>query len=294
MNAIGFIGLGHMGHPMVRNLIKAGHLVKVYDVQPAAIASAVKDGATAAESISGLVKDVDIVITSVQTGQQVKDICHGDAGLFAQARVGTLFIDCSSIDIESTNHLHQEAETYGINMLDAPVSGGVKGAETASLTFMVGGTEETFARALPILQAMGKKIVYAGRAGCGQAAKICNNLILGISMVGVCEGFNLAQKLGLDAKKFFEVSSNASGQCWAMTSYCPAPGVLENVPSSHEYQPGFTAKMMLKDLRLAFTAAESVDALIPLGEVTTELYEMFVKAGGGERDFSAMMQLISE
>lgn len=292
MTTIGFVGLGHMGHPMAHNLIKAGHQVIVYDVMREAVESMVALGGIAAPTIQALAQQVDCVITSVQTGDQVAGLCLGENGLFANLAKGKLFIDCSSIDIVTTRELHVIAANNEIDMVDAPVSGGVAGAAAATLTFMVGGQEKAFNRAQPILQAMGKKIVHAGIAGSGQAAKICNNLLLGISMVGVCEAFSLAEKLGLEPKKFFEISSSASGQCWSMTSYCPAPGVIPNVPSNQDYAPGFMAKMMLKDLRLAHHAAESVNSPIPLGAAVTELYEMYVNQGSGERDFSGIMQLI--
>jgi 3-hydroxyisobutyrate dehydrogenase len=294
MTTIGFIGLGHRGHPMVQNLLKAGHQVYVYDVVMQAAKALEKDGAFVADSIATLTEHSDVVITSVQTGKQVTEVCLTHEGIFSYAKPGLLYIDCSSIDIVTTNHLHMEADKLHIAMLDAPVSGGVTGAKAGTLTFMVGGREADFKQALPILQAMGKKIIHAGAAGSGQAAKICNNLILGISMIGVCEAFSLAKKLGLDQKKFFEISSNASGQCWSMTSYCPVPGILENAPSNHQYQPGFMAKMMLKDLRLAHHAAEVVDSAIPLGAAATELYELYINHGFGETDFSGIINFISK
>lgn len=290
---IGFIGLGHMGNPMASNLLKAGFKVYVYDVDEKAINALTNQGAIAAQSIKEISEKVDAVITSVQTGQQVKEICFNEAGLFSKPNPDLLYIDCSSIDIITTLLLHKEAHKFRIGMLDAPVSGGVVGAEAGTLTFMVGGTDVDFKRAQPILATMGKKIVHAGPAGHGQAAKICNNLLLAISMIGVSEAFSLAEKLGLNQKKFFEISSNASGQCWSMTSYCPVPGILENAPSSHDFEPGFMAKMMLKDLRLAQHAAEAVDATIPLGAVATELYELFVSQGYGEKDFSGIINLIA-
>lgn len=290
---IGFIGLGHMGQPMARNLIKAGFKLRVYDVIPEARNVLTKEGAKAAKSFADIARHSDVIITSVQTGFQVSEICLGEEGIFAHAKANLLFIDCSSIDIITTLSLHKEAHKLNINMLDAPVSGGVSAAEAATLTFMVGGSNAAFQRAEPILQAMGKKIVHAGPAGHGQAAKICNNLLLGISMIGVCEAFSLAEKLGLDAKKFFEISSNSSGQCWSMTSYCPVPGIIKTAPSNHDYQAGFMAKMMLKDLRLGQHAAEAVDAAIPLGAVATELYELYVSQGQGEKDFSGIINLIA-
>src|SRR3990167_341556 len=230
MTTIGFIGLGHMGRPMAENLLKAGHAVIVYDIVKAAMEALTKAGASAAPTVAALANAADVIITSLQTSQQVNDICLRPDGIFSNARQGLLYIDTSSIDMVATRALHSEAERLQIAMLDAPVSGGVAGAKAASLTIMVGGEETAFERALPILSQLGKKIVHAGASGSGQAAKICNNLLLGISMIGVAESFSLAEKLGLDAKKFFEISSNASGQCWSMTSYCPVPGIL---PEAH-------------------------------------------------------------
>jgi 3-hydroxyisobutyrate dehydrogenase len=277
---------------MVHHLLKAGHEVCVYDVSKEAVLAITKDGATAAANVSMLAQQSEIIIISVQTGQQVSDICLGENGVFSHVKPDTLIIDCSSIDILTTRMLHHEAKKLNLPMLDAPVSGGVAGAEAATLTFMAGGEAADFARALSILQVMGKKIVHAGAAGSGQAAKICNNLLLGISMIGVCEAFTLAKKLELDQKKFFEISSNASGQCWSMTSYCPVPDIVPSAPSNHDYLPGFMAKMMLKDLRLAHHAAESANSSIPLGAAALELYEMFVNQGGGEKDFSGIIEFI--
>jgi 3-hydroxyisobutyrate dehydrogenase len=289
---ISFVGLGHMGNPMVRNLLKSGFKIKVYDVVPAAVESVVAHGAIAATTLAEAAAQSDIIITMLQTGQQVSQVCLGEQGLFANAKTDALYIDSSSIDIVTTRQLHQEAIARHIAMIDAPVSGGVAGAEAAALTFMVGGTDNNYQRALPILEKMGKKIVHAGEAGHGQAAKICNNLILAISMIAVCEGFNLGEKLGLDPKKFFEISSNASGQCWSMTSYCPVPGIVEKAPSNNQYLPGFMAKMMLKDLRLGQHAAEAVGATIPLGAEAAELYALFVNQGQGEVDFSGIIQML--
>lgn len=293
MNKIGFIGLGHMGNPMAHNLLKAGYELHVYDVVPAAVQAMVSDGAKSAQSIAQLTQAVDVIITSLQTSEQVETVCLSAEGIFANAVADKMIIDCSSIDITETRKLHEAADKRQLAMVDAPVSGGVAGAKAATLTFMVGGTDANFQRAQPILSAMGKKIVHAGPAGSGQAAKICNNLLLAISMVGVSEAFSLAQKLGLDQKKFFDISSNASGQCWSMTSYCPVPGIVETAPSNNDYKPGFMAKMMLKDLRLAHHAAEAVDAVMPLGAVATELYELFVNQGNGEMDFSGIIQFIN-
>jgi 3-hydroxyisobutyrate dehydrogenase len=289
---ISFIGLGHMGNPMVRNLIKAGHELTVFDVSSSAIDALLSYGALRANTLTELAKQADIIFTMLQTGQQVQAVCLGAEGIFSNAASHTLFIDCSSIDIAHTQALHLAAETSGVAMLDAPVSGGVAGAEAASLTFMVGGKAEYYQRALPILENMGKHIIHAGKAGHGQAAKICNNLILGISMIAVSEGFTLAKKLGLDTQKFFQISSHASGQCWSMTSYCPEPGLVETAPSNRDYQPGFMAKMMLKDLRLGQHAAENVGASIPLAAEAAELYALFVNQGFGELDFSAIIKML--
>lgn len=293
MTNIAFIGLGHMGNPMAKNLIKAGFNVKVFDVVPAAMTSLEKEGAKPSKNISDCVKDADVIFTMLQTGDQVKSICLGEEGLFKHAKKNALYIDSSSIDIATTRELHTLAEQSSIRMLDAPVSGGVLGAEAATLAFMVGGNEKYFEAAKPILEKLGKKIVHAGKDGTGQAAKICNNLLLGISMIGVSEAFSLAEKLGLDAKKFFEISSNASGQCWSMTSYCPAPGIVPAAPSNKNYQPGFAAKMMLKDLHLGENAAKTVSANIPLGKHATELYEQFVNSGNADVDFSGIIKMLS-
>ncbi len=290
---VGFIGLGKMGSPMAHNLLKAGKEVTVFDVMPEAVSALCNDGAKAAVKAADAAYGMDVVITMVQTGQQVSDICLGESGIFKVLAPGALYIDCSSIDIVTTKALHEEAKKSGLSMLDAPVSGGVTGAAAGTLTIMAGGEEDVFARAQSILQSIGKKIIYAGVGGSGQAAKICNNMLLAISMIGVSEAFTLADKLGLDQKKFFEISSNASGQCWSMTTYCPVPGILENVPANHGYEAGFMAKMMLKDLRLAQHAAESADAAIPLGGLSAELYEMFVSQGNGDMDFSGIIKMLA-
>lgn len=292
MEKICFIGLGHMGNPMAHQLLKAGYKLSVYDIVSAAAQTLVDKGATMLISEVDGIKDADVIITMLQTGQQVNDICLRAKGVFANAKKNALYIDSSSIDIAVTRQLHEAAIAAGITMLDAPVSGGVKGAESGALTFMVGGEETAFLRAKPILEKMGKKVVHAGAAGLGQAAKICNNLILGISMIAVSEGFTLADQLGLDAKKFFEIASNASSECWSMTKYCPAPDVVDNVPSNNGYKPGFAAKMMLKDLLLGLHAAEMVHASIPLGSAAAALYSMFVNQGNADVDFSGIIKMI--
>lgn len=293
MAIIGFIGLGHMGNPMAKNLLKQGHHLIVYDIALETITDLVNAGAIAAKNYLDITKDADFIITMLQNGQQVSDLCLGDKGLFAHAKPNTFFIDCSSIDINTTRLLHQQASLAGFAMLDAPVSGGVAGAEAASLTFMVGGSTENFERAKSILNAMGKKIIHAGRDGNGQAAKICNNMLLGISMIGVAETFNLAEKLGLSAEKLFEISANASGQCWSMTNYAPVPGLVATAPSNNDFKPGFAAKMMLKDLLLSQNAAQNSGATTPLGAEATALYSLFVNQGFGEMDFSGIIKMIA-
>lgn len=294
MQKIGFIGLGNMGAHMARNLIKAGRQVTVYDVMPDAVNRLVQDGATPAATLADTANGMDVVITMVQTGEQVNGICLGDDGIFKYMPKHSIYIDCSSIDITNTRLLHEQADAAGLIMFDAPVSGGVAGAEAGKLTIMVGGKQSDFEFAKEIFDILGKKIIYAGKAGSGQAAKICNNMLLAISMIGVSEAFTLAQKLGLDEKKFFEISSNASGQCWSMTNYCPVPGVVENVPANNSYKPGFMSKMMLKDLRLAQHAAEAADTPIPLGGMTAELYELFVNQGNGDVDFSGIIKMLEK
>ncbi len=293
MTHITFIGLGHMGNPMAKNLLKAGLSVTVFDISVTAMEVLAKAGAKFASSVAEAVQSADVVITMLQSGEQVEGVCLGEQGLFAHVKKNSFYIDCSSIDMTTTRSLHEKAKAAGIHMLDAPVSGGVAGAQAGTLTFMVGGTEEHFNQGKIWFEKMGKKIVHAGAAGTGQAAKICNNLILGISMIAVSEAFMLAEKLGLDAKKFFEISSNASGQCWSMTSYCPVPGLVEKAPSNNAYQPGFTAKMMLKDLNLGQQAADSSQAAVPLGAVAAELYTLFVNQGNGDLDFSGIIKLFA-
>ncbi len=294
MDSIGFIGLGHMGHPMAVNLIKAGYTVTVFDKQPAALESMLAEGATVAPSIAELAASSDILITMLQTGDQIKSVCLGDEGLFAHAKPNSLYLDCSTVDVDVCREMHQQAENNDLAMLDAPVSGGVLGAEAGSLTFMVGGEQAVFDRANSLLKVMGKNIIHAGKGGNGQAAKICNNMMLGISMIAVSEGFGLGEKLGLDAKTLFDISSTASAQCWAMTSYCPAPDVLPNVPSSNGYKAGFTGHMMLKDMLLSQNAAGHADAATPLGKAATKLYEEYVECGGGELDFSGIYSMLHD
>lgn len=293
MSTIGFIGLGHMGAPMAKNLLKNNFTVWAYDISNEAVADLVKNGAHAAESLDNIIQYADIIITMLPTGEHVQKICLGTQGLFAKAKPNTLFIDSSSIAVDTARELHQAAQAAKLNMIDAPVSGGVAAAEAGTLTFMVGGSEEDFNLAKPILEKMGKAVIHAGAAGTGQAAKICNNMILGISMIAVAEAFMLGKKLGLEPEKFFEISSKASGQCWSMTSYCPVPGIIPNVPANRDYSPGFTTAMMLKDLRLSQTAAQKVNASTPLGAEATALYTLFSnQANNSQLDFSAIIKFI--
>jgi 3-hydroxyisobutyrate dehydrogenase len=291
MARIGFLGLGNMGLPMAVNLAKTGHEVGGWDVVPAArerfVARGGRLAASAREAAAG-----EIVITMLPAGPEVRAAYLDAGGILGCARPGTLLIDCSTIDVESARTVAAAAAEAGFAMLDAPVSGGVAGAEAATLTIMVGGAAEAFARARPILAAMGRTIVHAGPAGNGQAAKICNNMILGISMIAVCEAFGLAEKLGLEAQTLFAVSAQSSGQCWALTSYCPVPGPVPAAPSNRDYTPGFTAAMMLKDLRLAQQAAGASGAATPLGAAAANLFQLFVDEGTGGRDFSAIYRFI--
>ncbi len=292
MAAIGFIGLGNMGGPMARNLLTAGHRLRVFDVSSPAVERAVAAGATAAPDLAGATRGVDLVITMLPAGGQVREVYLGPGGAIAAAATGTLLIDCSTIDVATARAVSAAAAEAGLDLLDAPVSGGVAGAEAATLTFMVGGTAVAFAAAAPVLHAMGKAVVHAGGAGNGQAAKICNNLILGVSMVAVCEAFVLAERLGLPAQTLFDIASQSSGQCWSLTSYCPVPGPVPTSPANRGYRPGFSAAMMIKDLRLAAAAAADVDAATPLGTHAGALYADFVEHGGGASDFSAIIGLI--
>lgn len=292
MANIGFVGLGHMGLPMAINLIKAGHQVTGFDLQPSAMETFKQAGGIKADTLQATARNQDILITMLQTGQQVEQVCLGEKGLFTATQRDMLFIDCSSIDVKTSRKIHQEATAHHLIALDAPVSGGVKGAAGATLTFMVGGTEPAFTQAKPILTHMGKTIIHTGESGSGQAAKICNNMILGISMIAVSEAFTLAEHLGLTPQKLFEVVTHASGQCWVMNQYVPVPGLLDNVPANHDYQAGFTAAMMLKDLGLSQRSAADVGVKTPMGEEATRLYQQLNDAGMSELDFSAIIKIL--
>ncbi|KTD17723.1 3-hydroxyisobutyrate dehydrogenase [Legionella jordanis] len=294
MAKIGFVGLGHMGLPMAINLIKAGHQLTGFDLQSSALEQLVDAGGKAATQLAEAAYAKDIIITMLQTGQQVSQVCLGEQGLFAKAPPGCLYIDCSSIDVPSSREIHSQAARLNISAVDAPVSGGVAGAAAATLTFMVGGSQPAFEKAKPILAAMGQKIIHTGDCGSGQAAKICNNMILGISMIAVSEAFVLAEHLGLSAQKLFEVVNNSSGQCWAMTKYAPVPGVLPNVPANNDYQPGFTAAMMLKDLNLSQNSAATLGVKTAMAEKAAAIYREFNEAGLGHLDFSAIIKAIGQ
>ena len=292
MARIGFVGLGHMGLPMAQNLVKAGHQVDGVDVNAAAVKKLREAGGGSAETAKNAAAQAEIVITMLPSGKEVREVYLGPAGIIESANAGTLLIDSSTIDVETARAVAAAAEAKGLLMLDAPVSGGVGGAQAGTLTFMVGGTEQAFEQAKPILEAMGKTIVHAGGPGNGQAAKICNNMILGVSMIAVSEAFLLAEKLGLDAQKLFDISSKSSGQCWSMTSYCPVPGPVPNSPANRDYAAGFTAAMMLKDLKLSQEAAKSAGAITPLGAGATAVYERFVASGEAGRDFSGIIRYL--
>ncbi len=292
MTKTAFIGLGNMGGPMAANLAKAGHDVTATDLSIAAIDRAVEAGCKRGESVADAVRDADIVVTMLPAGAHVRSVYTEDYGVIANAKAGALFIDSSTIDVDSARAVIAMAADKGFAMVDAPVSGGVAAATGGALTFMVGGEAQAFEKAKPVLEAMGKNIFHAGAAGNGQVAKICNNMLLGISMIGTCEAFNLAEKLGLDAQTFFDISSTASGQCWSMTSYCPAPGPVAAAPSNRDYQPGFAAGMMLKDMRLAQEAAHKAKASTPLGAQSEALYALMEAAGKDNLDFSGVMKLI--
>ncbi len=292
MATIGFIGLGNMGGPMARNLLKAGHKLKAFDIVKANVEAVTSAGASAAASAADAAQGAEIVITMLPAGEHVRSVYMGEGGVIAAASKGALLIDSSTIDVESARAVAAAAAKAGFQMLDAPVSGGVAGAEGGTLTFMVGGPEDAFQRGLPILQAMGKTIVHAGPAGNGQAAKICNNLILGVSMIAVAEGFLLAEKLGLDAQKLYDISTKSSGQCWAMSNYCPYPGPVPNAPSNKGYKAGFTTAMMLKDLVLAQRAAAAVGLATPMGALAQSIQALNASSGRANLDFSSVINVL--
>ncbi|UIP06726.1 3-hydroxyisobutyrate dehydrogenase [Erythrobacter sp. SDW2] len=287
---IAFIGLGNMGGGMAANLVKAGHDVRAFDLSESAVAKAQQAGCATFDSATEAVQGVDAVVSMLPNGQIVKGVYTSE--VIGHAPTGAILLDCSTIDVATAREVIAAAEGAGYDMVDAPVSGGIAAANGGTLTFMVGGTDAAFGRAKPILEAMGKAVIHAGAAGNGQAAKICNNMLLGIHMIGTCEAFAMAQKLGLDAQTFYDISSVSSGQCWSMTSYCPVPGVGPATPADNDYEGGFATALMLKDLRLAMEAAESSGAATPMGARATSIYEDFAGAGHGGLDFSAIIKIL--
>lgn len=292
MTVIGFIGLGNMGGPMAANLAKAGHDVRAFDLCEDARARAGEAGCQPAVSVAEAVVGASQIVSMLPAGRHVESVYAGDDGVFAHADRGALLIDSSTIDVPTSRQVNEKACERGFAMVDAPVSGGVGAALAGTLTFMVGGEADAFSLARPTLEVMGKNVFHAGPSGNGQAAKIANNMLLAISMIGTCEAFNLAEKLGLDAQTFYDISSTASGQCWSMTTYCPAPGPVPGAPSNREYQAGFAAGMMLKDLRLAQEAAHQARAATPLGAQSEAIYALMEAAGKDDLDFSGVMKLV--
>lgn len=279
---IGFIGLGNMGAPMAANLAKAGHDVTGFDTAGVSV-----EGVTKAETATDAVRGAEAVITMLPNGDILRAVADQ---IIPHMEKGAVFIDCSTVDVDSARAVADQAEQAGLLAVDAPVSGGIGGAAAGTLTFMAGGSDAAFAKAAPLFEIMGQKAVHCGAAGAGQAAKICNNMILGVTMIATCEAFALADKLGLDRQKMFDVVSTSSGYSWSMNAYCPAPGVGPQSPADNGYKPGFAAELMLKDLRLSQQAAESADADTPMGQIATALYEQFVEAEDGKgMDFSAML-----
>lgn len=292
MAIVAFIGLGNMGGGMAVNLAKAGFDVRAFDLSANAVARAVAHGAKAAPTIADAVKDADAIVTMLPAGKHVREVYLGENGVAANAKPGTLCMDCSTIAVDDARSVSKDLAARGFTMVDAPVSGGTAAAEAGTLTFMVGGDAEAFAQAKTYLEKMGKNIFHAGANGNGQAAKIANNMLLGISMIATSEAFNLAEKLGLDAQTFFDISSKASGQCWSMTAYCPAPGPVPNAPSNKDYKAGFAVAMMLKDMRLADGAARGADAATPLADLANKMYTDLDEKGHGGMDFSFVMKRI--
>ncbi len=294
MAKIGFIGLGNMGGPMAANLVKAGHTVTGYDLSPPAMMALTQAGGGVAASAADAVKGADVVITMLPAGEHVRHVYLNQGGLIDVTKgQKPLLIDCSTIDVDSARTVDAEASKAGLAMLDAPVSGGTAGAQNGTLTFMVGGADEAFARGKPILEAMGKNIFHAGAAGAGQAVKICNNMMLAINMVGVAEGFILAEKLGLDWQKLHAICSTATSNSWALANYCPAPGVVPTAPSSKDYAPGFMAQLMVKDVKLSQAAAEATGSPTPLGAQALSFYQAVVDAGDGTKDFSVVFRWLA-
>jgi 3-hydroxyisobutyrate dehydrogenase len=291
MTSIAFIGLGNMGGPMAANLVKAGHAVVGFDLAPASCETAKAEGAAIAASAKEAVAGAEVVITMLPAGKHVRAVWEE---IIPAAEAGALIVDCSTIDVESARAAHGMAAAAGLKSLDAPVSGGTVGAKGATLTFMVGGADDAFALGEPILAKMGRRVVHCGGAGAGQAAKICNNMILGISMIGISEAFVLGEKLGLTHQALFDVASTSSGSCWALTTHCPVPGPVPTSAANHGYKPGFATELMLKDLTLSQEAAKSAGAETPLGAKAAELYRAFQAGGHGGDDYSAIITFLRE
>lgn len=287
---IAFIGLGNMGGGMAANLVKAGHNVRAFDLAEEALAKAKANGCETFATVREAVQGVDAVVSMLPNGAIVDKVYAED--VIGHAPKGAVLLDCSTIDVATAKKVVEAATAAGYEAVDAPVSGGIAAANAATLTFMAGGTDSAFARAEPLLAKMGKAVIHAGAAGAGQAAKICNNMLLGIHMIGTCEAMAMAQNLGLDPQKFFDIASVSSGQCWSLTSYCPVPGVGPQSPADNDYQPGFAAALMLKDLKLAIEAAATSGTKTPMGERAKELYEAFNAGGNGGLDFSAIIKTL--
>jgi 3-hydroxyisobutyrate dehydrogenase len=292
MARVAFIGLGNMGGGMAANLAKAGHDVRAFDLSQEALGRAKERGCLPAESAAAAVQEAEAVVTMLPAGSHVRDVYEN--AVIGRAPANAILIDCSTIDVGTARDEIEKARGAGYLMVDAPVSGGIAAAEAGTLTFMAGGTDEAFGRAEPLLATMGKAVIHAGGPGSGQAAKICNNMLLGASMIATCETFVLAQKLGLDPQTFFDIASKASGQCWSMTSYCPVPGVGPETPADRDYEGGFASALMLKDLRLAMEAAQSVDVYTPMGAQAEDLYTRFNDLGGARKDFSGIIRMIDD
>ncbi len=288
---IGFIGLGNMGGGMAANLVKAGHDVTAYDLSGEALAKAGAAGCKPVSDADEAVRGAEVIVTMLPAGKHVQSVYQ--SAVFANAPSGALLIDCSTIDVDTARAVAAAAKEKGLDAVDAPVSGGIAAANGGTLTFMVGGSDAGFTKARPVLADMGKAVIHAGENGAGQAAKICNNMLLGATMAATCETFMLAQKLGLDLQKFYDISSQASGQSWSMTSYCPVPGVGPQSPADNDYAGGFAAALMLKDMRLALEAAQSSGAQVPMGERAEELYSAFVDADAQGLDFSAIIKTLN-
>jgi len=292
---ISFIGVGNMGNPMAKNLMNAGKKVKVFDISKNMIEKAKKNNLEVVENLEDLItKETNIVITMLPEGKNSKDIYLGEKGIINKVSKNCLIIDCSTIDIQTSIEIGKKATSLGIKMIDAPVSGGVMGAKKATLNIMVGGTKESFELALPILKIMGKNIFHAGKIGCGNGAKICNNMSLGITMIAASESLMLAKRLNIDIKKVHEIMKNASGNSWPISVYPPVPGLIEGTPSNNKYKAGFSSAMMAKDLKLANEASKSVNANTPLGKKALEIFSKFCESGNSEADFSAISKLIGD